>query len=466
MEAEPPTSPQSAEPSLPPARANRYTPHMSPPVDFVHPDPTLPEKVSAVVIGGGIIGVTTALFLAEKGISVALCEKGRIGGEQSSRNWGWCRTMGRDIGEVPLAQESLRLWRGMNERTGRETGYRQPGIMYLCETEKDVATQEAWLDQARQYQVEARLLRGADLEAAMPGASTNFVAGLHTPTDGRAEPAHAAPAIAEAARDHGAQIFTGCAVRGIDLHNGRLVGVLTEKGRIRCDAAVLAGGAWSRLFAGNAGLDLPQLKVLGSVFRTKPLPGAPEITAGGSVFAFRKRLDGGYSIARRNANTAEITPDHLRLLSDFFPRLLASRHEIRLRLGRRTWDELRTARHWTMDEATPMEAVRVLDPAPKHGILAEARTVLSRVFPAFAKMEVAESWAGLMDVTPDAVPVIDEVKRTPGFFIATGFSGHGFGIGPGAGRLMADLVAGDRPVVDPAPFRLDRFARTQARTRG
>ena len=222
---------------------------------------------------------------------------------------------------------------------------------------------------------------------------------------------------------------------------------------------MLAGGAWSRLFAGNAGLDLPQLKVLGSVFRTEPLTGGPEITAAGSVFAFRKRLDGGYSIARRNANTAELTPDHFRLLSDFFPRLLASRHEIRLRLGSRTWEELRTARRWSLDQTTPFEAVRVLDPKPKQGILAEAREVLSRTFPAFANMQIAESWAGLMDVTPDAVPVIDEVKRIPGFFIATGFSGHGFGIGPGAGRLMADLVAGDAPVVDPKPFRLDRFAR-------
>jgi len=439
---------------------------MSPSVDPVQPDPTLPDRVSVVVIGGGIIGVTTALFLAEKGISVALLEKGRIGGEQSSRNWGWCRTMGRDIGEIPLALESLRLWRGMNERTGRETGFRQAGTLYLCENDRDVAAQEAWLDQARPFQVDSRLIDQADMEALVPGAAARFKAGLYTPSDGKAEPAHAAPAIAEAARDHGALIFTNCAARGIDLHNGRLTGVHTERGRIRCDAAVLAGGAWSRLFAGNAGLDLPQLKVLGSVFRTRPLSGAPEVTTGGSVFAFRKRLDGGYSIARRNANTAELTPDHLRLIHDFFPRLLASRHEIRLRLGRRTWEELRTARHWTMDEATPMEAVRVLDPPPKQGILAEARSVLAQIFPAFARMEVAESWAGLMDVTPDAVPVIDEVRRTPGFFIATGFSGHGFGIGPGAGRLMADLVAGDRPVVDPAPFRLDRFARTQARTRG
>src|SRR4030081_3224474 len=147
---------------------------MSPPVDLVQSDTDLPERVRVVVIGGGIIGVTTALFLAQKGHSVALCEKGRIGGEQSSRNWGWCRTMGRDISEVPLALESLRLWRTMNERTGRETGFRQPGIMYLCENEKEVAVQEAWLDQAKLYQVDSRLLRGQELEAVLTGAGGRF----------------------------------------------------------------------------------------------------------------------------------------------------------------------------------------------------------------------------------------------------------------------------------------------------
>ncbi|HEY0182927.1 MAG TPA: FAD-dependent oxidoreductase, partial [Rhodopila sp.] len=128
---------------------------MSPPVDPVASDPTLPERTDVVIIGGGIIGVSTALFLADKGFAVALCEKGRIGGEQSSRNWGWCRTMGRDAGEIPLAMESLRLWRDMNRRTSRETGFRQAGIMYLCQTEAEVAAQEAWLGHARQYQVDA-----------------------------------------------------------------------------------------------------------------------------------------------------------------------------------------------------------------------------------------------------------------------------------------------------------------------
>jgi len=432
---------------------------MSPPVDLVHSDANVPTRTGVVVIGGGIIGVTTALFLAEKGHAVVLCEKGRIGGEQSSRNWGWCRTMGRDIGEVPLALESLKLWREMNQRTGKETGFRQAGIMYLCESEAEIAAQEAWLNDARQYQVQSHVLRGAALDDVMPGASRHFIGGLHTPTDGRAEPAHAAPAIAEAARALGATILTECAVRGLDLQAGRVAGAITEKGRIACDAIVLAGGAWSRLFAGNAGFDLPQLKVLGSVFRTAPIAGGPEITAAGSVFALRKRLDGGYSIARRNANRAEITPDHFRLLADFWPRLRANRNEIRLRVGRRSWEELRTKRHWTMDEETPFEATRVLDPLPDEGILAEGRTVLSQKFPAFTGMKVVESWGGLMDVTPDAVPVIDQVARVPGFFIATGFSGHGFGIGPGAGRLMADLVAGDAPIVDPTPYRLSRFPR-------
>ena len=322
---------------------------MSPPVDPVASDTTMPSRAGVVIVGGGIIGVSTALFLAEKGHSVVLCEKGRIGGEQSSRNWGWCRTMGRDAREIPLALESLRLWRGMNERTGRETGFRQPGIVYLCETEQEVAAQEAWLDQAREYQVEARLLRGDAVNDLVPGATKPFVAALHTPTDGRAEPSHAAPAIAEAARAHGATILTNCAVRGIDLQAGRVAGVVTERGRIACDAVVLAGGAWSRLFCGNAGIDLPQLKVLGSVFRTAPLAGGPEITAAGNVFAWRKRLDGGYSIARRNANIADITPDSFRLLLDYLPTLRQNYGEFRLRLSRRFLEEWRQRQHWSLD---------------------------------------------------------------------------------------------------------------------
>jgi glycine/D-amino acid oxidase-like deaminating enzyme len=194
------------------------------------------------------------------------------------------------------------------------------------------------------------------------------------------------------------------------------------------------------------------------VFRTQPLDGGPETAASGSVFAFRKRLDGGYTIARRNANIADITPDSFRLLRQYLPTLRENYGEIRMRVGRRFLEEWRTRRHWSLDEPTPFEAVRVWDPEPRHAVLEEARKVLSQKFPAFAGMQIAQSWGGMIDVTPDAVPVIGEVESLPGFFLATGFSGHGFGIGPGAGRLTADLVSGDTPIVDPYPFRFGRFA--------
>src|SRR4051794_28586170 len=100
---------------------------MSPPVDPVAPDPTLPDRTDVVIIGGGIIGVTTALFLAEKGIAVALCKRGCTGGDKPPRTGGWCRPRGRAPGETPGARKTRPLGRGMNRRTSRETGFRQPG---------------------------------------------------------------------------------------------------------------------------------------------------------------------------------------------------------------------------------------------------------------------------------------------------------------------------------------------------
>ena len=429
-------------------------------VDAVAGDTTLPDQSDVVVIGGGIAGVSTTLFLAEKGVSVTLCEKGHIAGEQSSRNWGWCRQMGRDEAEIPLCVESLRLWEGMNTRVEGETGFRRTGIIYTCDTQKDVAGYEEWIEQARLFQIDTRMLTPEEMARMMPGAARKFAGAVYTGSDGRAEPQKAASAMAAGAQRKGATILTECAVRGVETTAGRISAVVTERGRIRCSAVVLAGGAWSRLFAGNSGIEFPQLKVLGSVFRTEKLDGLPEIAVGASDFAFRKRLDGGYTIARRGATAAPIVPDSFKLMRDFLPSLWSQRHELRLRVNSRFLEEWREKKSWTMDEVSPFEQVRVLDPEPSEAMLAEGRANLVKAFPGFANMKVAQSWAGLIDVTPDAVPVISPVDSVPGFFIASGFSGHGFGIGPGAGRLMADIVAGDTPIVDPAPFRYNRFRRT------
>jgi glycine/D-amino acid oxidase-like deaminating enzyme len=435
-------------------------------ISSVHPAflaTDLPARADVVVVGGGIVGVSAALHLAKKGISVALCEKGRIAGEQSSRNWGWCRTMGRDPAEIPLSIESLRMWAAMNLEVGAETGFRNSGIVYLCETQKDLDEREAWLAHARSYQVNSRLLGPAEVDRALPGSARRWMGALFTPTDGRAEPQLAVPAMAEAARRMGATVMASCAVRGLETAAGAVSAVITEKGRISCSSVILAGGAWSRLFCGNVGLDFPQLKVLGSVMRTAPLDGAPDYAVGASNFAFRKRLDGGYTVAQRGANITPIVPDSFRLFFDFLPSLTKQWRELRLRIGRRFIEEWNIPRTWPLDGPSPFESVRVLDPQPVETILAEARSNLTMSFPAFKDMTIAGRWAGLIDVTPDAVPVISPVQALPGFFLASGFSGHGFGIGPASGRLIADLVAGDRPIVDPAPFRFERLARASRR---
>jgi glycine/D-amino acid oxidase-like deaminating enzyme len=431
---------------------------MGPQVDPVPSDEAVPARTGIVVIGGGIIGTSAALALTQRGVAVTLCEKGHIAGEQSSRNWGWVRKNGRDEREIPLIIESLRLWERMNETVGAETGFRACGVLSVATTDAERQRQAEWLEQAQPYQIGSRLVEGDELAALLPGAAQRYASALYNPTDGRAEPQKAAPAIALAARRAGASILTGCAVRGLDLAGGRVAGVITEKGRIACDGVILAGGAWSRLFCGALGLRLPQLKVLASVARTAPIAALPESSAWLGDFAYRKRLDGGYNIADGTANVVPVVPDTFRFMRAFLPAAIAAKRSIRLRLDGRFMTEARTPRHWPLDAPSPFEAVRVLDPVPDTTRTMQALARMKAVFPAAAEMQIVQHWAGLIDVTPDVVPVISTVAGLPGLVIATGFSGHGFGIGPAAGRLAADLATGARPIVDPAPFRFSRFS--------
>jgi glycine/D-amino acid oxidase-like deaminating enzyme len=153
----------------------------------------------------------------------------------------------------------------------------------------------------------------------------------------------------------------------------------------------------------------------------------------------------------------DIVPDSFRLARAFVPAFRAEWRSLRFRLSGRWAEEAGEARRWGPDEITPFERTRVLDPAPNPRVARRAWAAAQAAFPFLQGSAPVQSWAGLIDVTPDAIPVISAVGDVPGLHIATGFSGHGFGIGPGAGRLMADLVTGHAPCVDPHPFRLTRF---------
>lgn len=430
---------------------------MGPYVDSVTSDEILPTATRVVVIGGGIIGTCAALTLASRGIPVVLCEKGYIACEQSSRNWGWCRQAGRDAREMPLVIESLRLWRAMDRVTEADTGFRVCGVLYPGDSEADERRFAAWLEMSRPYDIGTRLVRGAELAALMPGASRSYRCGLYVPSDGRAEPQQAAPAIARAAQRKGAVILAHCAVRGIERAAGRVTAVITERGRIGCDAVILAGGAWTSLFCASLGLRLPQLKVLSSVMRTAPVSG-PDTCTYLPDLGYRKRRDGGYTIARGSGYIVPLVPDSLRYLREFLPTLRKEAASLNPRLNAQSLLELQSPRRWALDQVSPFEKTRVLDPAPNKALNREALDAMVRLYPQFREVRVVQEWGGYIDVTPDVVPYISQVADIPGLTVATGFSGHGFGIGPGAGQLAAELATESTLSVDATPFRISRFS--------
>jgi glycine/D-amino acid oxidase-like deaminating enzyme len=420
-------------------------------------DSSFPDAVDVDVIGGGIIGICTAYALAKAGVRVAVFEKGTLACEQSSRNWGWVRTLGRDLPEVPIAMRAQQLWGEIQSQV--DVGFRQTGMLYLEETEGEAAGHDAWLKKAKAYGLDARLMRRESVEKMLPPSNRKWTGAMFSESDGVAEPAIATAGIALLARCAGALIFERCAARGIEFSAGRASAVVTERGRVKAGSVVLAGGAWSRLFCGNVGAEFPQLKVRGSVLRTSPIDTPLAAAINGGNFTCRKRADGGYTVSQFGASMADLVPDNFRLMSHFFRSWMANNSLIRLRFGKRFFQELAIPRKFALDRVSPFEKCRVLDPKPSERGTAQAWQRLTSAFPVFQAARIAQTWAGYIDVTPDALPVMSPVDAFPGFYLASGFSGHGFGIGPAAGEIMADMVMGNNTFTEIEAFRFSRFSR-------
>ncbi|MGI9263221.1 MAG: NAD(P)/FAD-dependent oxidoreductase, partial [Woeseiaceae bacterium] len=152
-----------------------------------------------------------------------------------------------------------------------------------------------------------------------------------------------------------------------------------------------------------------------------------------------------------------ITPSTFRYAFKFLPALMQEIKVLRLRFGKDFFDELAMPRTWDLDEESPFERLRVLNPEPSERVLKGIRKNMDAVFPQLANVAIVEAWAGMVETSPDVVPMIGEVGNITGFHIASGFSGHGFGIGPGAGKALAAMLTGDDNPIDLSPFRLDRF---------
>lgn len=424
------------------------------PVTFQDP---LPKKVDVVIVGGGVIGTSTAFYLAQTGLSVLLCDKGRIAGEQSSRNWGWIRQQGRDAAELPIVIDSIREWQNLAPRMDSDIGLTRQGVLYAASTPEELAGYEQWLNIAEQHQVDSRLLSSREVDALVDGPSGQWAGALFTPSDCRAEPFKAVPALARLLHGEGGIIRENCAVRSIDTAGGKVRGVVTEDGYVLAETVVCAGGAWSGLFMANLGVSLPQLTVRATVARTASAPDVFQGNAALGEVAIRRRQDGGYTVASSGTNEHFVGADSFRYFFKYLPALRASARYLKLVFGDGLLERLTPVRQWADDAVSPFEQNRVLNPEPSVKALRRMREGLKKRVPALGDVPFEESWAGMIDVMPDVVPVMDEVPRYPGLYLATGFSGHGFGIGPGAGRVMADMVLGNPARHDLARFRFSRF---------
>lgn len=429
---------------------------MTPLLRSIPSDPELPAKADVVVIGAGIIGASAAFSLAERGLSVALLEKGLVGAEQSSRNWGWCRRQNRDERELPLSGVAMDLWDEIAAKIGEDVGFRRCGLFYATDNPQQLAEWEQWQTTARKFDVNTRMLSPKEAHESVPAQGRRWLGGVHSVDDGKGEPAIAAPTIASGARKFGATIHQNCAARGLDVVNGAVAGVITEKGTIRTQAVLNAGGAWASMFSRPYGVIFPQASVRQTAVRT-----VSTVNVGDALYtpecSLTRRLDGSYTLAVSGRATLDLTPQGMRYARWFMPMFLKRLKAVQVGVSTSMFRGPEALARWTMQETSPFERMRILDPAPSKRTIAAMLKGVHDQFPALAGVTIADSWGSYVDCTPDAVPVISAVDRVRGFYLAAGGSGRGFGIGPGIGRLAADLVANDKPCVDPTPFRLSRF---------
>ena len=430
---------------------------MAPPLQHVETPRTPPASADVVVIGGGIVGVFAAYYLAQRGLSVTLVEKGRIGAEQSSRNWGWCRQQNRDARELPMASKSLDLWDRFAAETGEDTGFCRCGLLYLSNDEAELAHWANWRDFAKGEGVTSIMLNGRQATQRGQATGRTWKGGVFSPSDGTADPAKAAPAVARAFMKLGGKLLQQCAARGIELEGGRVSAVVTEAGVIQTRTVVMAGGAWASSFCRQLGIRFPQASVRQTILSVSPVDGALPDALFTKDVSVTRRTDGRYALAISGRARIDVTPQFMRFATHFVP-MFAKRWRSMIPGG---LEGIRggheTLKRWRLDAPTPMERVRILDPNPDLPTVRKTHRRAVELLPQLRPAQVTHTWAGFVDCTPDGVPAIGEVAAVPGFILAAGFSGHGFGIGPGAGRLIADLAMDAAPIVDPRPYHPCRF---------
>ena len=370
-----------------------------------------------VVVGGGIVGLSSAYSLAERGADVTVLEKGSLGGGSTGRANGGIRAQFTSAVSIELSRESIAVWERFEEDFHTDIDYRRPGYLFLARTDDTAARFREHVALQNDHGVESEFLDPDMAAERCPGLRREaFVGATYCPTDGFADPHLGLQGFARAARSAGADIRTGVEVTDVRLSDGGEVrGVETTEGSLDGSFVVNAAGPWAARLGAMADLDLPVSPRRRQLLVADPESAVPTdvpltVDVDGGAH-FRPERDGRAVVGGRFGGAdPEHDPDHYRTAYDV---------------------------DWAVEA------------------LEHASGVADYFGP---ETELAGGWAGLYAVTPDHHPIIEE--SVPGFVNAVGFSGHGFMQSPATGQVVSELVLDGEPrTVDVSPLEVDRFER-------
>jgi sarcosine oxidase subunit beta len=371
------------------------------------------ETADAVIIGGGIVGCTTAYNLAKRGTRVILFEKDDIAHEASGRNRGNVRLQLRDRIELPIARQAIELWKSADEELGNPTEYRTTGNLLVTYHNEIAEGFEAEAERHLGLNIEARVVPRDELRDHVPDISPDIVMGFLTTEDGHVNPQKATWAFASAARRAGADLRTGTRVTALSVEGDKVRGVVTDQGTVSAPIVLNAGGVRAPELFAPLGISVPITPAKHQILVTARLPlvTRPYLRCAGPRVSFCQTLDGtlllGMGPAQNVGFDSSVSRVHI--------------------------------------SNVMRETIRLVPP------LASARVV--------------RAWTGWFEMTPDDLPVIMEMPEFQGLYVCAGFSGHGFALAPAIGCLMTDLILDGTATHPIDELGLDRFASPRGRVR-
>ena len=362
------------------------------------------EAHDVVIIGGGIIGISMAYYLAKEGVDVCIVEKGNIAMASSGRCAGGISQTHREEPELPIAKYAVQMWKAISAEMDVDIEFRQHNNLRLAMNEKHAEELLSMVEREKKGGLDVRFIDRAEVKARVPFVKEVYLGAVLSPTDGSAEPFVSCYALARAAVRLGAVIHQHCEVTDLQITKGRLHGVITQAGPISAKHVVNAAGAWAAAIGQKIGLSIPATNMRSHLLVTERLPHFMDPFLSTDIYGyFRQALSGNVLIG--------------------YP-------------------------------AKPVQG-------PDMRVTYEAVTVGSQrtntIIPRLRSVSLIRSFTGYTVFTPDYLPVVGPVKQVEGFYIAAAFCGLGFAIGPGIGKLMAELITTGVPSLSIDAYRLERF---------